>query len=78
MFQNINKIENTREKKFFIEKVNLFIKLISVFTQRNNLTDSSVDSEISNDTIKRLKELKIIESNSEDEQKQLIKVLKAY
>ena len=77
MFQNINKIENTREKKFFIEKVNLFIKLISVFAQRNNLIDSSVDSEISNDTIKRLKELKIIESNSEDEQKQLIKVLKA-
>jgi len=77
MFQNINKIENTREKKFFIEKVNLFIKLISVFAQRNNLVDSSVDSEITNDTIKRLKELKIIESNSEDEQKQLIKVLKA-
>ena len=77
MFQNINKIESTREKKFFIEKVNLFIKLINVFSQRNNLVDSSVDSEISNDTIKRLKELKIIESNSEDEQKRLIKVLKA-
>ena len=60
MFQNINKIENTREKKFFIEKVNLFIKLISVFAQRNNLIDSSVDSEISNDTIKRRKGLKII------------------
>lgn len=77
MFQNINKIENTRDKKFFIEKVNLFIKLISVFAQGNKLVDFSVDSEISNDTIKRLKELKIIESNSEDEQKQLIKVLKA-
>lgn len=76
MFQPINKIENTREKKFFIEKVNLFIKLINVFAQKNNLVDSSVDSEISNNTIKKLKDLKIIESNSEDDQKQLIKVLK--
>ena len=77
MFQYINKIENTREKKFFIEKVNLFIKLINVFAKKNNLFYSSVNSEITDDTKKRLKELKIIESNSEDEQKQLLKVLKA-
>jgi len=76
MFKKINNIGNTREKKFFIEKVNLFIKLINVFAQRNNLIDSSVDSEISDNTIKRLKELKIIASNSEDEQKLLLKVLK--
>ncbi|MDB9882006.1 DNA cytosine methyltransferase [Bacteroidia bacterium] len=79
MFQYINKIENTRDKKFFIEKVNLFIKLINVFAQKNNLVDSSVNSEISeisDATKKRLKELKIIESNSEDEQKLLLKVLK--
>lgn len=76
MFKNIKKIENSREKKFFVEKVNLFIKLINVFAQRNNLVVSSVDPEISNSTIKRLKELKIIESNSEDEQNHLIKVLK--
>ena len=69
MFQYINKIENTRDKKFFIEKVNLFIKLINVFAQKNNLVDSSVNSEISDATKKRLKELKIIESSSEDEQK---------
>ena len=77
MFQYINKIENTREKKFFIEKVNLFIKLINVFAKKNNLFYSSVNSEITDNTKKRLKELKIIESNSEDEQKQLLKVLKA-
>ena len=77
MFQNINKIENTREKKFFIEKVNLFIKLISVFAQRNNLVDYSVNSDVSGETIKRLKELEIFETNLEDEQKQLLKVLKA-
>ena len=44
MFQNINKIENKRKKKFFIEKVNLFIKLIRVFAERNNLVDNSCDS----------------------------------
>ena len=75
MFKNIKKIENSREKKIFVEKVNLFIKLINVFAQRNNLVVSSVDPEISNSTIKRLKELKIIESNSEDEQNHLIKVI---
>jgi DNA (cytosine-5)-methyltransferase 1 len=77
MFQYINKIENNREKKFFIEKVNLFVKLINVFAQKNNLIDSSINSGISENTITRLKELKIIESNSEDEQKKLFKVLKA-
>ena len=65
MFKNINKIENKRKKKFFIEKVNLFIKLIKVFAKRNNLVDSLRDSEISNNTVKRLKELEIIESKNE-------------
>ena len=60
MFQYINKIENNREKKFFIEKVNLFVKLINVFAQKNNLIDSSINSGISENTITRLKELKII------------------
>ncbi|GAA4270439.1 DNA cytosine methyltransferase [Hyunsoonleella aestuarii] len=77
MFQYIYKIENTKEKKFFIEKVNLFIRLINVFAQKNNLVDSSLNSDVSRDTIKRLKELEIIESYSEDEQKQLLKVLNA-
>ena len=77
MFQYINKIENTKDKKFFIEKVNLFIKLISVFLQKNNLDNSSLNSEISEATKNRLKELKIFESGSEYEQKKLIKVLKA-
>ena len=74
MFKNINKIENKRKKKFFIEKVNLFIKLIKVFAKRNNLVDSLRDSEISNNTVKRLKELEIIESKNE--LNQLKKVLK--
>ena len=76
MFENIIEIENTRKRKFFIEKVNFFIKLINVFAQRKNLVDLSVNSEISEATIRRLKELKIINSNSDEEQRQLLKVLK--
>jgi len=76
MFQYITKIENTREKKFFIEKVNLFIKLIHVFAQKNNLIQLSGNSNLTDNTIQRLLELEIIESNSEDELKQLSKVLK--
>ena len=76
MFKHVNKIKDTKDKKFFIEKINLFIKLIKVFAQKNNLIDSSLNSVISDATKKRLKELKIIESNSEDEQKLLYKILK--
>ena len=75
MFQYITKIKNTKEKKFFIEKINLYIKLINVFARKNNIIDSSVNSDISDNTSKRLKDLEIIESNSEVEYKQLLKVL---
>ena len=77
MFRPINTIKNTKEKKFFIEKVNLFIKLINAFAKKNNLIDSSVTSELTLDTKKRLKSLKIIESNSFEEQKKLLKTLKS-
>ena len=73
MFQYINKIESTKEKKFFIEKVNLFIKLIIVFIQKHDLNNSLDNSNLSDDTFKRLKELGIIESDSENEQKKLIR-----
>jgi DNA (cytosine-5)-methyltransferase 1 len=78
MFLHVNKLENTKEKKFFIEKVSFFIKLINVFAQKNDLIDKSVKPHISNDTIQRLKELKIIGTDSEEEQKQLKKVLKPH
>ena len=76
MFKHVNKIKDTKVKKFFIEKINRFIKRIKVFAQKNNLIDTSLNSVISDATKKRLKELKIIESNSEDEQKLLYKILK--
>lgn len=77
MFKPIDTINNTKEKKFFIEKVNLFVKLINAFAKKNNLIDSSVTSELTLDTKKRLKSLKIIESNSAEEQKKLFKTLKS-
>lgn len=76
MFQYINKIENTKGRKVFIEKINLFIKLMNVFALKHNLNNSFDNSELSNETFKRLKELNIIESGSDDELKQLKKTLK--
>lgn len=76
MFKHVSKIEGAKEKKFFIEKINLFIKLINIFVQKNNFVDSSIDSVVSDATKNRLIELKIIESDSEDELRQLLKLLK--
>jgi len=77
MFKNINKLENIKDKKFFIEKVNLFIKLTNVFSQKNKIIDSLVNPKITGKTIMRLMELEIIESNLEDEINELQKVLKS-
>lgn len=76
MFQTINKLANTKEKKFFIEKVDLFIKLMNLFALKNDLNNSLDDLELSDETLNRLQELNILESGSEEEQKQLIKTLK--
>jgi len=76
MFQHIKKIQNTSERKFFIEKIELFVKLINAFALKNKLVDELVDSDVSDDTRKRLIELQIIESNSADEQNRLREVLK--
>ena len=76
MFQNINKIENTKEKKFFIEKVNLFVKLLNAFALKNELDTSIENSVLSDETYNRLKELEIIGSDSEREQNLLSKTLK--
>ena len=76
MFQYVTKIENSKERKFFIEKINLYIKLIHVFAQKNNFVVSSANSNTTVNTTKRLKELEIIKPNSDFDYKQLLKVLK--
>lgn len=76
MFQNINEIESIRERKFFIEKVNLFNRLISLYAKKNNIKDLISDSKVHKTTIERLKELSIISSDPDRDHRLLIKTLK--
>ena len=58
MFKNINTL-NSKDKIFFIEKVNLFIKLMYTFALKNNFKLFNQDNEINEQTIIRLKGLEI-------------------
>ena len=49
MFKKINKIDNLRDKKFFIEKINFFIKLIHAFKIKK-LFKTKLDSKINHHT----------------------------
>jgi DNA (cytosine-5)-methyltransferase 1 len=74
MFNRISEIKNLSAKKFFIEKVMLFNRLVQVFAKKNNIS-----LEVCNDgnevfVLKRLAELNIIESKNE--LKELEKLLK--
>jgi DNA (cytosine-5)-methyltransferase 1 len=75
MFQNIGTLK-LKNKSFFIEKVNLFVKLISCFASKNKLSFSIYDFELSEKSISRLKQLEIFEIGSSEEQKLLRTLLK--
>ena len=75
MFKNINTLKS-KDKIFFIEKVNLFIKLMYTFALKNNLKLFNQDNEINEQTIIRLKGLEIFKSGTKEEQKLLLTILK--
>ncbi|PKP51524.1 MAG: DNA cytosine methyltransferase [Bacteroidetes bacterium HGW-Bacteroidetes-12] len=75
MFQNISTLK-TKQKSFFIEKVNLFVKLVNAFALKNKLKISTSNCELSEKTIERLKELEIFDSGSIEEQRLLQNLLK--
>jgi DNA (cytosine-5)-methyltransferase 1 len=77
MFSQINKIVTASEKKFFIEKIDLFIRLIKAFALKHKLNYNSENFELTNLTINRLKELNIFPSVLNDEKNELLKLLKA-
>ncbi|QOD62171.1 DNA cytosine methyltransferase [Polaribacter haliotis] len=75
MFKNINEIKTLKEKKFFVEKINLHYKILLAFSQKNNLKfDVQSIKNIDLNTIKRIIQLNVI-TNKEDLTK-LNKVLK--
>ena len=75
MFQNISTLK-TKQKSFFIEKANLFVKLMNAFALKNKLKLSTNDCELSEQTIERLKQLEIFDLGSIEEQKLLLSILK--
>lgn len=75
MFQKISTLK-TKQKGFFIEKVNLFIKIVNAFALKNKLRLSTNDFELSDQTIERLKQLEIFDLGSIEEQKLLLYILK--
>jgi len=75
MFQNISTLK-PKDKKFFIEKANLFVKLMNAFALKSKLKLSTNDFGFSEQTIERLKQLEIFEIGSKEEQKLMLTILK--
>ena len=75
MFQNISTLKS-KEKIFFIEKVNLFVKLTNSFALKHKLKISSNENELTEQAIERLKQLDIFKSGSKEEQVLLRNILK--
>jgi DNA (cytosine-5)-methyltransferase 1 len=76
MFRPVIDIENKKEKKFFIEKVKIFIKLMRLFSVKHRLSFSTESQILSEKTFERLRELNVIRTDSNLEQKTLSKLLK--
>lgn len=75
MFQNISTLKS-KEKTFFVEKVNLFVKLTNSFAFKHKLIISANNNEITEQTIERLKQLEICKSGSKEELALLQSILK--
>ncbi len=75
MFQNIRNLQ-PKKKSFFIEKVNLFVKMMNAIALKKKLKITTVNCELTEQTIERLKQLDVFDIGSIEEQKILLSVLK--
>lgn len=75
MFQNISTLKS-KDKVFFIENVNLFVKLTNSFALKHKLIISAKENELTKKAIERLIQLEIFKSGSKEEQILLQKILK--
>jgi len=76
MFQKINELKDSSQRRSFTEKINLYIRLLEVFVKKNKINTPFNDTTISTETNNRLIELEILGSNVDQDHKLLIKVLK--
>lgn len=74
MFNRVSQIKDLNSKKFFLEKITLFNRLVQVFAEKNNISLTVCNDENEVSLLKRLVELNIIES--QEELKELEKLLK--
>jgi DNA (cytosine-5)-methyltransferase 1 len=75
MFKDITTLKS-KEKIYFIEKVNLFIKLTNSFALKHKLSISFPGKELSKQAIERLIQLEIFKSGSKEEKQLLYSILK--
>lgn len=73
IFISVNKINSNNQKTFFIEQVQLYIKLINVFCEKNGIENNADSNEAD---IEELSLIGVIES--EDDLSELKKILKVY
>lgn len=74
MFSNIAHTNNLKEKKFFIEKINIFYKIILAFSIKDNFPLDKYTNEIDESVLNKIIEFKII--TKENDLEKLKKTLK--
>jgi len=76
VFKQICEHKNLKERRFFTEKVRLFIRLTHVFAEKEKIEIPSKNPEINLNTNQKLQKLQIMTSRIEEDHKLLIKILK--
>ena len=73
IFNNVTKISNNKEKRFFIEQVEVFTRLIEVYCEKNNI-ENNEDDNLEKEDYQELINIGVIEFPSEIEDlKKLLK-----
>jgi DNA (cytosine-5)-methyltransferase 1 len=76
MFELIDKVNNSKKKKFFLEKINIYIKLVELISRSLNLKLFRNNYKFNKKTLLRICELNIYKSNVKDNNKLLVQILK--
>ena len=76
MFELINNIKTNKEKKFFIEKINIYIKFTNIIAQSLKLENNYLNDQLAPKTVLELINLNIFKSKDNFENLYLNKILK--
>ena len=76
MFEQISKIKSSKEKKFFIEKLNIYSRFMELIAKFLKIEFTKNNFEINKNTFLKLKELNILSSNFDKENDQLMIMIK--